>query len=161
MKAELPQSDIIHLRPLQSADLDTFLQLGAVTCSSLHGRPNLTKSELFNKFQGFVKEFAFRPESEIWVAHSSASNYLGHLWLYNTSNRFNGNKELWVWDVSVLPEQRGQGIGKILIEYSRKRAKELECEELWLLVAENNEVALSLYSSVGFQSRAQMLAIDI
>ncbi len=154
-------SDIIHLRPLQSADLDTFLQLGSQTCGSLHGRPNQSKSDLFNRFSGFVKEFAFRQESEIWVASSSESNYLGHIWLYITSNRFNGNSELWVWDISIMSEYRGKVIAKVLMQYARKRAAELECNELWLLVAEDNEVAKKLYASCDLKPRAQMLALDL
>ncbi len=154
-------SDVIRLRPLQSADLDTFLQLGSKTCGSLHGRPSQSESDLFDRFRSFVKEFAFRHESEIWVASSSSQHYLGHIWLYTTNNRFNGNSELWVWDVSVVPEFRGRGVGKILMEYSRKRATELECNELWLLVAEDNEVARKLYTSCEMKSRAHMLALEL
>lgn len=161
MLDKLAESDIIHLRPLQSADLDTFLQLGCETCGSLHGRPSQSKSDLFNRFKSFVKEFAFRPESEIWVASSGKSHYLGHIWLYITSNRFNGNSELWVWDVSVMPEHRGKGIGKILMQYARTRAIELECKELWLLVSEENEIAKNLYASCGLTPRAHMMALDL
>ncbi|MBL0060205.1 MAG: GNAT family N-acetyltransferase [bacterium] len=153
--------DIVRLRPLQSADLDTFLQLGSQTCSSLHGRPNQSKSDLFDRYKSFVKEFAFRQESEIWVASSSAISYLGHIWLYITSNRFNGNSELWVWDISVMPEHRGKGTGRIFMEYARNRAMELQCKELWLLVAEDNEVARKLYASCDLKPRAQMLALDL
>lgn len=160
MKDRIVDLGTIHLRPMQSADLDTFLQLGSRTCGSLHGRPSLSFSELNKRFQSFVKEFAFRPESEIWVASMKEFDYAGHLWLYQTTNRFNGNNELWIWDVTVREECRRAGVGKKLMQFASNRSKELRCSELWLMVAEDNSIARRLYASCGFQPKAQMLAIE-
>lgn len=146
---------------MQSSDLTTFLQLGSLTCGSLHRTANQDDADLLQRFTGFVKEYAFRPESEVWIAHSHSDPYIGHLWLYRTYNRFNGNKELWVWDISISERERGQGIGKILMGYAEKRAVDLDCRELWLLVAEDNEVAKHLYESSGFYRKAQMLKRDL
>jgi len=149
----------LHLRLLQSADLDHFLELGCQTCGSLHGRPNQSKSDLFERFRGFVKDFAFRPESEIWVASTSDSSYVAHLWLYVSVNRFNGIKELWIWDVSVEAEFRGRGFGRQLMNHALQRSSEQDCEEVWLLVADDNPVARSLYASCGLKPRAHMMAL--
>ncbi len=157
--ASLPQR--LLLRPMQSGDLDYFLQLGCETCGSLHGRPSQTKTDLFERFRGFVKEFAFRPESEIWIASTETVHYAGHLWLYVSTNRFNGIKELWVWDVSVAPGCRRQGIGRKLMEHARQRAVEQNCAELWLLVAENNPSAQALYASSGLSARGRMMAVAL
>lgn len=155
------ESGIIRLRPMQSADLDTFLKLGCRTCGSLHGRPSQSEADLFERFRGFVKEFAFRPESEIWIASADTSEYVGHMWLYVTTNRFNGNRELWIWDLSVAPERQNRGIGKIMVKFAQRRAAELHCPELWLLVAENNDVAKHVYASSGMAPKARMMEIDL
>jgi len=149
------------VRLLESADLDTFLQLGCATCGSLHKRENQSESDLMTRFQAFVQDFAFRPESEIWVAFSRGRVYSGHLWLTETSNRFNGIKELWVWDLTVAPEFRRQGLGHALMEYARERAVARQCAELWLLVEEGNSEARRLYSSVGLRDRARMMALEV
>lgn len=161
MQDQLAKSDIFRIRQMQSADFEHFLQLGCETCGSLHSRKNQTKSDIMERFRVFVKEFAFRSESEIWVAETNNAVYSGHLWLYVTSNRFNGNRELWVWDVSVMPELRGHGLGKILMQHAQKRAIALGCTELWLLVAEDNQIAQSLYASCGLNPRARMLAVEL
>lgn len=161
MQKSAIETEVIKFRLMQSSDLDTFLQLGSRTCGSLHRGKMQTDADLLERFTGFVKEFAFRPESEIWIAHTQSAAYLGHLWLYRTYNRFNGNKELWVWDVSVSETLRGQGFGKMLMAYAKRRAEDLEFSELWLLVAEENEVAKSLYLSCGFTPRADMMMLEV
>ncbi|MBK6766804.1 MAG: GNAT family N-acetyltransferase [bacterium] len=149
------------LRPLESADLDTFLQLGSQTCGSLHKRENQSESDSMTRFRAFVRDFAFRPESEIWVAVAPDTSYAGHLWLTETSNRFNGIKELWVWDLTVSAAYRRQGLGHALMKHARERAVERKCLELWLLVEETNSVAQRLYSRTGLRERARMMALEV
>jgi ribosomal protein S18 acetylase RimI-like enzyme len=155
------ETEVIKFRLLQSTDLDTFLQLGSLTCGSLHKRENQSDTDLLERFTSFVKEFAFRPESEIWIAHSHSVPYIGHLWLFQTHNRFNGNKELWVWDISISVPNRNKGFGKVLMAYAKKRAEDLDFPELWLLVAEDNEIAKNLYLSCGYAPKAQMLSLNV
>lgn len=56
-----------------------------------------------------------------------------------------------VEDVVVLPEYRGQKIGKRLMEEIIKKAKELKLEYLFLTSSEKREVARKMYQSFGFQ----------
>ncbi len=56
-----------------------------------------------------------------------------------------------VTNVAVLPEYRGNGIGKALVKNAIDGAKNRECEFITLEVRESNLPAISLYKSFGFQ----------
>jgi GNAT superfamily N-acetyltransferase len=56
-----------------------------------------------------------------------------------------------VHDLSVLPEHRGAGIGRRLLEAVAAKARALGCCKLTLEVQENNARARRLYESFGFR----------
>ena len=49
------------------------------------------------------------------------------------------------------PAHRGQGVGRRLLEATIERARTLAAVSLFLEVAEDNDVARTLYRSAGFQ----------
>jgi GNAT superfamily N-acetyltransferase len=55
-----------------------------------------------------------------------------------------------IHDFSVLPEHRGQGIGRQLLRAVEQRAKEAGCCRLTLEVQEGNMAARRVYESIGF-----------
>ena len=55
-----------------------------------------------------------------------------------------------IHDLAVLPEYRGQGIGRKLLEGVEQKAREMGCCKITLEVQENNHRARQLYETVGF-----------
>ena len=55
-----------------------------------------------------------------------------------------------IHDLAVLPELRGAGIGRSLLEAASTRARELGCCKLTLEVRQDNDRALGLYRRFGF-----------
>jgi GNAT superfamily N-acetyltransferase len=55
-----------------------------------------------------------------------------------------------VSDLAVLPDNRGRGIGRRLLEAVEQKAREFGCCKLTIEVQENNHRARHLYESVGF-----------
>lgn len=53
--------------------------------------------------------------------------------------------------VAVLPEHRGKGLGRILVEEALKAAKEKGCKEMYLEVRVTNSIAIRLYETLGFK----------
>lgn len=53
-------------------------------------------------------------------------------------------------DYFVLPAHRGTGIGRQLLEFIERRARELGCCRLTLEVQENNHRARRVYTAAGF-----------
>jgi ribosomal protein S18 acetylase RimI-like enzyme len=57
-----------------------------------------------------------------------------------------------IGSVYVVKEARGKGVGKELLVNVIKIARELEIEQLQLVVASKNERAKQLYESLGFHT---------
>ena len=146
---------------LETSDLPNFIDLGLPTCAFMHGRPDIPVDRLRHSFSSFVREHAFADDSEIYVLRSPEGEHVGQLWLHSTRNRFNGRRELWIWDITIRPDFRRKGLGKQLLEFAKRRAEGHQVEELWLLVSSINDVAISLYRSSGLRDLGQLLCFPI
>jgi len=150
-----------RIRRLRQSDLHDFVALGLPTCAFMHGRPGVSDEKMHQNFANFVREHAFTDDSEIYVAEDSSGKYAGQLWLHATRNRFNGRRELWVWDITVHPEFRRKGLGKQLLEFAKQHAAAHRTEELWLLVSSMNYSAIQLYRSMGLRSLGQLMCAPV
>jgi ribosomal protein S18 acetylase RimI-like enzyme len=63
---------------------------------------------------------------------------------------FQGRPLVNVHDLAVLPEHRGSGVGRQLLEAVERKARALGCCKVTLEVLENNAAARRLYARVGF-----------
>jgi GNAT superfamily N-acetyltransferase len=55
-----------------------------------------------------------------------------------------------IHDLVVLPDLRGKGVGRALMEAVERKARELGCCKLTLEVLDRNQRALAAYTSFGF-----------
>ena len=55
-----------------------------------------------------------------------------------------------IHDLAVLPEHRGRGTGRRLIEHVIQKARELDCCKVTLEVRQDNHPARRLYQAAGF-----------
>lgn len=70
------------------------------------------------------------------------------LFFHNFST-FLGRPGLYLEDLYVKPEMRGKGIGKLMIAYLAKLAKDRNCGRLEWWVLDWNEPAIRFYRSIG------------
>src|SRR3954454_15271036 len=56
-------------------------------------------------------------------------------------------------DLFVLESARGSGLGRALLELAVEQARERGCRRIELDVNDNNDAALALYRSLGFDNR--------
>jgi len=61
-----------------------------------------------------------------------------------------------IHDLAVLPEHRGLGVGRRLLQAVEQKARDLDCCKLTLEVLEYNRRARGLYESVGFAQSMQL-----
>jgi ribosomal protein S18 acetylase RimI-like enzyme len=158
-KATTPSREEYRVRPLRRNELDRFIELGYPTCAFLHGRTGT--SELLQKqnFRSFASRHAFEEGSEIHVLADASDRIVGQLWLHTSRNQFNGQKELWIWDITIDETFQGIGLGKRLLELAQHRSVELGCQELWLLVAEDNTRAREIYQTFGLADGARLMKL--
>jgi ribosomal protein S18 acetylase RimI-like enzyme len=58
-----------------------------------------------------------------------------------------GRAGWWVYDIEVVPDRRGQGYGRALLEAAERHAQHRGAESIGLDVFGGNDVALGLYES--------------
>lgn len=61
------------------------------------------------------------------------------------------NKKFYVSSLYVLPKYQGIGIGKMLMMYAEKAAKELKHDKIWLGVMKDNTKTIDWYGKLGFK----------
>jgi len=57
----------------------------------------------------------------------------------------------WLNYLGVLPEHRGTGCGRLLVEFSIQRLKELDCPKINLQVRNSNTGVIDFYKKLGFK----------
>ncbi len=62
-----------------------------------------------------------------------------------------GNKAVEIRKMYLLPEIRGQGLGKFLLKELEKRIAECQFQEIWIETATVLQEAVKLYESNGYQ----------
>lgn len=74
---------------------------------------------------------------------------VGFALFFHNFSTFVGRKGLYLEDLFVLPEKRGKGYGKALLQYVARLAVERGCGRMEWICLDWNESALSIYRSIG------------
>lgn len=83
---------------------------------------------------------------------SDTGTTVGRLWLHTRSG--SAGTSVWIFDVEVEEDRRGQGWGRELMTYAEKWARGQGAGEIGLNVFGGNTVARRLYSSLGYDERS-------
>jgi len=98
----------------------------------------------------FIREFSAFPTSVAFLAFDHAQTPIGLATCFFGFSTFAARPLLNVSDFFVLPQQRGSGIGRLLLQAIEQYALEKSCCRLSLEVQEKNARARHLYQSAGF-----------
>lgn len=89
----------------------------------------------------------------------AAGERVGRLWVGPRS--IDGRRVLFVWDVEIDPSFRGRGYGRGAMLLAEELAREQGLGHIELNVFGGNEVARSLYRSLGYAERAVAMGKDL
>ena len=101
--------------------------------------------------------------SEIFVARID-NKVVGYVLVTSKEGKSNGyryRKQLLIDAMGVDEEYRNRGIGRELLNYLKKFAKDNGYTDLRLTVNEENENAIHLYEAVGFKVRNIAYTLDL
>jgi len=84
---------------------------------------------------------------------------VGHLWVGR--REIDGRPVLYVWDIEIDPERRGRGYGRQAMRLAEETARAWGLTHIELNVFGGNQVARSLYRSLGYQERAVAMSLDL
>lgn len=105
--------------------------------------PNATRISLIDELKKMpfaLTLIAYKDEEAVGLANC----FLGF-------STFEAKKLVNIHDLVVVPEWRGLGIGKLLLEAVQRKARELDCCRITLEVREDNP-ARDLYERIGFEN---------
>lgn len=92
--------------------------------------------------------FGERRGAEVVIGHHGEAPAGFALFFHNFST-FLGRPGIYLEDLYVKPEFRGEGVGRAMLVYLAKLAKERDCGRLEWSVLNWNEPAIKLYGAVG------------
>lgn len=92
----------------------------------------------------FVNSFRFIPKLSFLLYKKSTEEYIGSADIQKIFGIY------CLTNVAVLPRFRGSGLGKFLVNKALIETFNNDVKDLFLLVRPNNERAMNLYNSVGF-----------
>ena len=92
--------------------------------------------------------FGNRKVAEVVIGYLDGGPVCFALFFHNFST-FLGRPGLYLEDLFVKPEARGKGIGKVMLAYLAKLAKDRGCGRLEWWVLDWNEPAIGFYRSIG------------
>jgi len=103
-------------------------------------------------------------ESEVFIVEESEqegesnARPIGYLVLQGSSREeLTGISQGWIMDIVVLPEWRGKGAGRVLLNAAEKYCREHGVLYLGLAVSSHNVKALRLYENFGFAEERKLL----
>jgi len=128
---------VIHSRPYQRADLETLYRIDQVCFAAGIA---YSKTEL--------RYYVQHPKSFTVVAETEAGMISGFCTgrLHIRENKHFGH----IITIDVLPDMRGQGVGRLLLSAVEKHFQAKAVESIRLEVAVDNEQAKSFYQAMGY-----------
>ena len=74
----------------------------------------------------------------------------GYVWFGVSDRPFSQMKVGWIYDIQVVPAERGKGVGEALLKHALDVSRRKGFRLAGLMVRANNRVASSLYEKLGF-----------
>lgn len=100
--------------------------------------------------EGMIRKALFGPRQYAEVVIGDYhSRPVGFALFYHNFSTFLGKPGIYLEDLFIIPELRGKGFGKVLLQYLAKLALERDCGRLEWAVLDWNEPSIEFYESIG------------
>lgn len=86
---------------------------------------------------------------------------MGCLWIGESIDQRNGQKQAYVFLLYIDKAHRRQGLGSALMAHAQSWAKAQGYSQMSLQVFEDNVAAMTLYEKLGYQSQARWMSVDL
>ncbi|HEC45152.1 MAG TPA: GNAT family N-acetyltransferase [Bacteroides sp.] len=92
--------------------------------------------------------FGEKPTAEVVIGEYN-SKPVGFALFFHSFSTFVGKPGIYLEDLFVVPEMRGRGFGKALLQFLARLTVERDCGSLEWAVLDWNEPAIKFYESIG------------
>jgi ribosomal protein S18 acetylase RimI-like enzyme len=152
----------LRLRPLHDGELPAYVEHNRaayerelVTQAGLSPEQAATKTEV--DWERLFRGGKPAPGSELFVVEDDSGTRVGDLWITEREDD-GGGKLLYVYSIEIAPEHRGRGSGRETMLLFEDEARSRGLSGVSLTVLGGNEVAGSLYRSLGYAERAVFMS---
>jgi GNAT superfamily N-acetyltransferase len=139
----VPDADLL-VRSAAATDVTTLLELFGELAEYEHLEHELKATEE----QLGEALFGARPAAEALIAERDGEA-LGYALFFSTFSSFLASTGVWLEDLFVRKEHRGEGVGRALLEVVAARVSEHGGERLEWAALDWNELALGFYRGIG------------
>jgi ribosomal protein S18 acetylase RimI-like enzyme len=156
----------IKIRDAYEEDIQDIIELRR-QLDDLHAemRPDVfISSNLYDEKE--VKSYFEAEKSKVIIVENPKTNETIGYAVLNTErvekkSIFNNRSFIYVNEISVREDLRGQGVGNFIFEYIVDYAKKMNVEAVELDVYECNEVAVRLYKTMGLKNRTSRMELKL
>ncbi len=92
--------------------------------------------------------FGPKPYAEVLIGEYR-SEPVGFALFFHNFSTFMGKPGLYLEDIFIIPEMRGRGFGKIMLQFLARIAVERDCGRMEWAVLDWNEPSIQFYESIG------------
>ena len=152
---------VVTLRPMTEADYAAYLPRATEAYAAEVARNNLVSEDegLARSQRSFETELPdgiHTPDQRLFIAEDAEGELVGYLWLARKAE----TDTVFIYDIEVVAERRGEGFGRRLMELVEVEGRAMGMSRIELNVHADNEVARSLYESAGYREmRRQMVKL--
>jgi ribosomal protein S18 acetylase RimI-like enzyme len=156
----------LRLRPLRADELPAYIEHGRAAYErDLAAQAGLTPAAAGKKtaadWARLFPDGTVPSGNELYaVEDADSGERVGDLWLAERDNDA-GEKSLYVYSVEIAPELRGRGYGREAMQLFENEARSRGLSQANLTVMGGNEIARSLYRSLGYVERAVFMSKDL
>jgi ribosomal protein S18 acetylase RimI-like enzyme len=154
-------SPVVTLRPMTEAEYEAYVPHATETYALDLARNNLVSEEegwarSRRSFDTELPDGIHTPDQRLLIAEDAGGGLVGYLWLARKAE----TDTLFIYDIEVVAERRGEGFGRSLMEHVEVEGRAMGLGRIELNVHADNEVARSLYESAGYREmRRQMVKL--
>lgn len=133
------------LRPAQESDLDTIIAL-------VHGLAEYEREPeavRLDRERFRANLFGPRPFAEVILSETDSGEVVGFALFFHNFSTWEGEPGIWLEDLFVQPEHRGDGHGRALLVELARIAVERRCKRFEWSVLDWNEPSIAFYKAVG------------
>jgi len=152
---------VVTLRPMTEAEYEAYVPHATETYALDLARNNLVSEEegwarSRRSFDTELPDGIHTPDQRLLIAEDAGGGLVGYLWLARKPE----TDTLFIYDIEVVAERRGEGFGRSLMEHVEVQGRAMGLSRIELNVHADNEVARSLYESAGYREmRRQMVKL--
>lgn len=152
----------MNIRRASEKDIDSLIKL-LQEVLEIHAniRPDIFISGTTKYTRSDLLEKLANDEEPIYVAVDENDDVMGYAFCALRNQPFSTNmvpfKSLYIDDLCVDSNYRGQHIGEQLFEYVKAEAKRLGCYEITLAVWAGNDGAERFYDRIGFKTKERIM----